>query len=175
MSEGIRALLCWVGIAIASSPALAAAQSVPDFSALRVKVGDRLYVTNEETGVEVNGPLEMISGRQLALDGYVFTPGPALTIERSGDSIWDGAAVGFCLGAFLLYPVAPETFVAQGGGFRLNNGLLWGAIGALIDYAHKGRTTIYKGSPHFLPRTARFVPQLDVRRRTVALAVAFGG
>jgi hypothetical protein len=171
----MRALLRWVGIAIASSTALAAAQTAPDFSALRVKVGDRLYVTNEETGVEVNGLLEMISGGQLAIDGYVFTPGPALTIKRSGDAVWDGAAIGFSLRALALYPVAPETFVSQGGRFRLNNGLMWGAIGALIDYAHKGRSTIYNGSPHFLPRSARFVPLLDVQRKTVALAVAFGG
>jgi hypothetical protein len=72
-----------------------------------------------------------------------------------------------------LYPVAPETSVPQGGRFRVNNGLMWGAIGALIDYAHKGRTTVYKGSRRSLPGSARLVPRIDHTRKTVALAFAF--
>jgi hypothetical protein len=141
-----------------------------DFSALHARIGDRVYVTDRTTGVEVSGPIEALTDTRLAINGYSFTPGPALTIQRPGDSIWEGAAVGFALRALVLYPVVPETFVSQGGRFRVNNGLLWGAIGALIDYAHKGRTTIYKGSAHSL---ARFLPRIDPKRRTVALAFAF--
>ena len=161
---------------IAALPAIAEAQSgqsAPDFSALHARIGDTVYVTDRNTGVEVSGPIDALTDTRLAINGYSFTPDPALTIQRRGDSIWNGAAVGFALGALALYPVAPETFVPQGGRFRVNNGLMWGAIGALIDYAHKGRTTVYKGSRRFPAGSARLAPRIDHTRKTVALAFAF--
>ncbi len=160
----------------ASLPAIAGAQSgqsAPDFSALHAGIGDTVFVTDRSTGVEVSGPIGALTDTRLAINGYSFTPGPVLTIARRGDSIWNGAAVGFALGALALYPVVPETFVPQGGCFRVNNGLMWGAIGALIDYAHEGRTTIYKGSRRFPPGSARLVPRIDHTRKTGALAFAF--
>lgn len=169
----MRALIYLVGIAIASSPARIMAQGAPDFSALHVKVGDRVYITDATTGVEVNGPLAALTETRLVINGYTFRPGPALTIQRDGDSVWNGAAVGFALGAFALYPVVPETFVSQGGRVRVNNGLMWGAIGALVDYAHRGRTTIYRGSSHVFPGSARFLPQFDRGKKGISLAFAF--
>jgi hypothetical protein len=50
---------------------------------------------------------------------------------------------------------------------------MWGAIGALIDYAHKGRTTVYKGSRHASRGSAQLVPRIDSKRKTVALAFVF--
>ncbi len=153
----MRFLPCILGCAIAI-PATVAAQPAPDFSALRLKVGDTIYVNDAANGVEVSGPLKTLTARELSIDGYTFRPAPGLTIERRGDSIWNGAAWGFSLGALLLYPVVPETFVKQGGSFRINNGLMWGAIGALIDFAHKGRTTIYRGAPNPSRSSRQFVP-----------------
>jgi hypothetical protein len=168
----MRAFICIVGWAIAMPAATAAAQGAADFSTLHLKVGDTIYVTDETTGVQVSGSLRMLSPAQLSIDGYSFAPASHLKIERAGDPIWSGAAVGFSLGALLLYPVVPETFVSTGGRFRINNGLLWGAVGALIDRAHRGRTTVYKGrsSPG---RSARLVPQISSRRKGIALALAF--
>ena len=120
------------------------------------------------TGVEVSGPIEALTDTRLAIDGYSFTPGPALTIQRRGDSIWNGAAVGFALGALALYPVVPETFVSQGGRFRVNNGLMWGAIGALIDYAHKPNDR--PGSRQSSRLRAARAPD---RSETKAVALAF--
>ena len=168
----MRVLLCAIGCALATSTATAAAQTAPDFSTLRLEVGDTIYVTDTATGVEVSGPVKTLTAAELSINGYAFTPAPGLTIERSGDSIWGGAVVGFSLGAFLLYPVVPETFVSEGGSVRINNGLMWAAIGALIDYAHKGRTTIYRGSQS-AGRSVRLVPEIGPRRKGVALALAF--
>lgn len=84
----MRALIYLVGIAIASSPARIMAQGAPDFSALHVKVGDRVYITDATTGVEVNGPLAALTETRLVINGYTFRPGPALTIQRDGDSVW---------------------------------------------------------------------------------------
>jgi hypothetical protein len=166
-------LLIYLVCFTAGLPTAAEAQNAQDFSALRVRVGDKVYVTDGTTGVEVSGPIETLTDTRLAINGYSFTPGTSLTIERRGDSIWDGAAVGFAVGALALYPVVPETFAPKGGGVRINNGLLWGAIGALIDYAHKGRTTVYKGSSHSFSGSARLLPQIEQRRKAVALAFAF--
>src|SRR5258708_903425 len=78
-----------------------AGQTPQDFSQLKAKVGDIVYVTDLTTGVEVSGPLSDISGLRLAIDGYVFAPAASLKIERRGDPIWDGAVYGFLLGAFV--------------------------------------------------------------------------
>jgi len=168
----MRVLLSLIGCVIAMPLPTASAQP-QDFSLLRVKVGDTIFVTDAATGVAVSGPLTALSPARLSIDGYAFTPDSALKIERAGDPIWGGAAVGFALGAFALYPVAPETFVSQGGRFRINNGLMWGAIGALIDRAHKGRTTIYNGRPDSPGRSVRLVPDLGSGRKGFAFALAF--
>jgi hypothetical protein len=120
-----------------------------DFSHLKVKLGQIVYVTDAATGVEVSGPLKSWSPSALTVDGYPFEPKPGLKIERRGDSLWNGALIGFGLGAFLIFPVVSE--VGPAGAFRPINGCLWAGIGALIDYAHVGRTTIYNRS-----RTAAF-------------------
>ena len=169
----MRALLCLIGCAIALPTATASAQRATDFSTLPVKVGETIFVTDAATGVAVSGPLTALSPARLSIDGYAFTPDSALTIERAGDPIWGGAAVGFALGAFALYPVVPETFVSQGGRFRINNGLMWGAIGALIDHAHKGRTTIYNRGSGSLQRSVRLGPDLGPGRKGLAFAFAF--
>jgi hypothetical protein len=168
----MRVLFFFIGCVIAMPTPTASAQP-KDFSLLRVKVGDTIFVTDAATGVEVSGPLTTLAPARLSIDGYAFTPESAFTIARAGDPIWGGAAVGFALGAFALYPVVPETFVSQGGRFRINNGLMWGAIGALIDRAHKGRTTIYRGGADSPGRSVRLVPELGPGRKGLAFALAF--
>src|SRR5471032_1717798 len=74
-----------------SSPASAQ----DDFSRLKVKLGQIVYVADASTGVEVSGPLTSLAPRDLSIDGYRFQPKPGLKIERAGDSVWDGAALGF--------------------------------------------------------------------------------
>lgn len=131
-------------ILILASAGEAAAQPPPDFSTLKVKAGDTVFVTDTSTGVEVSGRLSALSPSELSIDGYRFEPRPALKIERSGDSVWDGFLVGFGLGAFFIYPLVPEPFGPAGRQIvRVDNGLLWGAVGALIDSQIHGRTTIY--------------------------------
>jgi hypothetical protein len=120
-----------------------------DFSRLKVKLGQIVYVTDTATGVEVSGPMRTLSSTLLTIDGYTFQPRADLIIERRGDPLWDGAAIGFGLGAFVFFPVVHET--GQASSFRPVNGCIWAAVGALIDYAHAGRTTVYNRS-----RTAAF-------------------
>jgi len=121
------------------------AASPPDFSTLNIQVGDRIRLSDLGNGTRISGRVSRVSPTEIWVDSYRFRPDNRLKIERSGDPIWDGAAVGFGLGSLFVFPVIPETFVPTGGRFRINNGLFWGAIGALIDHAHRGRTTIYDG------------------------------
>jgi hypothetical protein len=65
----MRTLLCLAVIAIGLAPAPAAAQSAPDFSRLHVNVGDKVYVTDMTTGVEVSGPLTSLTPTELAING----------------------------------------------------------------------------------------------------------
>jgi hypothetical protein len=106
------AVLVAGGALLTCSPASAQplTSSTPlDFSRVRLKVGDLIYVTDPERKVEVSGRLTSLSADALSVDGYRFTPRPGLKVERSGDTIWDGAAYGFLIGG-----VAGITVGAEG-------------------------------------------------------------
>ena len=96
----MRFLACIIGCAVAI-PDAAAAQTAPDFSMLRLKVGDTIYVTDLETGVEVSGALKTLTAAGLSINGYSFTPGSGLTIERAGEVAAAGAAGIAAIGLFL--------------------------------------------------------------------------
>ncbi len=57
-----------------------------DFSRIRLKVGDLVYVTDPERKVEVSGRLTSLAADELSVDGYQFVPKPGLKVERSGDT-----------------------------------------------------------------------------------------
>jgi hypothetical protein len=119
-----------------------------NFQRMRARVGDVLYVTDPDRRVKVSGRVTSLSDQELTIDGYQFTPRPGLKIERSGDSIWDGATLGFLLGG-----VAGVTVGAEGCLNRsttpcfLGNAVVLGALGAYVDWRHKGRTVIFVGGP----------------------------
>jgi hypothetical protein len=167
----MRVLVVLVAIAI---PALAAAQNVPDFSVLDVKVGDRVYVTDMATGVEVSGPLTALTATELGINGHVFAPGPGLKIEKAGDPIWDGTLIAAGLGTLAGTIVGSEACLHHSlWPCAISGALSYGLIGALVDSLHKGRTRIY-GSPSGPPApSVRLVPMVDSRRKRVALAFAF--
>ena len=169
----MRALVCSIGFAIASSSAVASAQTPPDFSALRANVGDQVVVT-DAAGVEVGGRLTALSPSTLSIDGYAFTPADAIKIERPGDSVWNGAAIGYGVGALFGVTIGAEACL-HGSTWRCVNagGITYGILGAIIDYAHKGRRTIYR-SPSAAPRKAvRLVPDIGPERKGAAVVLAF--
>jgi hypothetical protein len=169
----MRSLVCGIGFALASSAAVSAAQAEPDFSALRARVGDEIVVTSAE-GVEIGGRITKISPSALSIDGYAFTPADAIKIERPGDSLWNGVAIGYGVGALFGATIGAEACLHESTWRCVNSGgIAYGLLGALIDYAHKGRRTIYK-SPSAAPRKAmRLVPDIGPERKGVAVALAF--
>jgi hypothetical protein len=169
----MRSLVCGIVFVLASSAA--AAQTAPDFSALRARVGEQIVVTSAE-GVEIGGRITKISPSALSIDGYAFTPEEAVKIERPGDSLWNGAAIGYGVGALFGATIGAEACLhTRESTWRCVNsgGIAYGLLGALIDFAHKGRRTIYR-SPSAAPRKAmRLVPDIGPERKGVAVALAF--
>ena len=117
-----------------------------DFHRLRARVGDFLYVTDPDRRVEVSGRVTSLSDQELTIDGYRFTPKPGLKIERSGDSIWNGAVTGFLVGGLLGVTVGAEGCLHSSlTPCFVGNGLVFGALGAYWDWQHKGRTVVFLG------------------------------
>jgi len=119
----------------------------PDFSYLNIRVGDTVMLLDLGTGAHIGGRVSQVTPAEIWVNGHPVKWHNRLNIDRvEDDPIWQGAAIGFAIGSVALFPVFPETVVPRGGRFRINNGLIWGAVGALIDHVHRRRTTIYRGS-----------------------------
>ena len=101
----------------------------------------------------------------LTVDGHAIEPEQGLKVERSGDSIWNGFAIGVLTGGVLGATVgrrgclhgATVSCVAKPG-------LLFGALGALIDRAHNGRTTVFMGDSSTSFRLTPFLTMYEVDR-----------
>jgi hypothetical protein len=123
------------------------AQTGADFHQMQARVGDFLFVNDPDRRVEISGQVTSVSDHELTIDGYRFVPKPGLKVERAGDTIWDGAALGFLAGG-----VAGVTVGAEGCLNRskapcfFGNGLVFGALGAYWDWRHTGRTVVFLGA-----------------------------
>jgi hypothetical protein len=124
---------------------VASAQS--DFSRLNVKAGDVIYVT-DPSGTQVTGRVTQVSAAAVSVDGYQFKPTSRLRIERRGDPVWDGTAIGLAAGFGLgALTAAGECGVDWSFGKCALAGAGWGGLfGLLIDWQHTGRTLVYLGA-----------------------------
>jgi hypothetical protein len=151
----MRSLVCGIGFALASSAAVATAQTAPDFSALRARVGDTVVVT-DAAGVEVGGRVTKISPSALSIDGYAFTPAEA--VRSSAPAIpWNGAAIGYGVGA-VCATIGAEACLHESTWRCVNaGGIVYGLLGAPIDFAHQGggRSTDHRPSRR---KSMRLVP-----------------
>ena len=158
----MRRMTMMLAVALAAFPAAARAQPVTslsepqsDFGRLRLKIGDYLFVTDPERQVEISGQLTSIDTAEIAIDGRRFVPAPGLTIERAGDTVWDGAALGFLLGGLAGVSVGAEGCLHRPMWHCfVGNGVFMGALGAWIDHKHTGRTTVFRGAPALSGRNA---------------------
>jgi hypothetical protein len=162
----LMSCLCWR----IAAPGPAHAQ---DFTFLRVRAGQIVRVTEAGTGVRIIGPVTSVTRDAIRVGDREFAPGAGLKIERRGDALWNGALIGFGLGTLVLYPIVPEFVPPRGRSVRPANGLVWAAIGALIDRVHVGHTTIYDGSSDASGRSVRLVPDVAANRKGAALVVRF--
>src|SRR5262245_40190617 len=76
------------------------ARAQTDFSATSLAAGQIVRVT-DPSGASVQGAVTEVLPLTLRIDGHVFRPVAGLKVERLGDSLWNGAAIGFAAGALL--------------------------------------------------------------------------
>jgi hypothetical protein len=166
----MRSLVCGIGFARVVGSGGGGANRAGFFRAA-CQVGDEIVVTSAE-GVEIGGRVTKISPSALSIDGYAFTPADAIKIERPGDSLeWrrDRLRRRRSFRHDHRRRGVPARHVALCERRRRRLRLL----GALIDFAHQGRRTIYR-SPSAAPRKAmRLVPDIGRERKGVAVALAF--
>jgi hypothetical protein len=159
------AVLLWVSSASAQS----------DFSGLATKPGDYIHIT-DPSGVEVSGRVSRVSPLALAIDKYEFKPQPGLKIERPGDSLWNGALIGLAVGGGLAAMVAGladcMAVECTKGAALLGPVVVYGALGAFIDWRHTGRTVIYEGLAVAQP-SVRIAPEVTPHRKALSVSLSF--
>ena len=138
-----------------------------DFRSLRALPSDRVLVT-QPNGVAVGGVLADVSAGELRIDRYTFAPEPGLRIDKMGDSIWSGTFIGLGVGA--LVSVLTDCYAVAHWHCLASAAVAYGGLGALLDAAHEGRTTIYRGST---PRAARVRPVVVPGSAQLTVAIGF--
>jgi hypothetical protein len=171
------------GTALLSVAASAQAQSLADV-ARHVKPGAVVYVL-ERSGGTASGIVESISAAGVKLRYPVAQDIPAdriARIDRQGDPVWDGALKGAAIG---VVPAILSSHMLCGTDVRgrtvcegcpSNRSLCAGleigvvaTIGALMDWTHVGRTTIYR-NPQV---TIRIAPILSRTGRGLVVRLTF--
>jgi hypothetical protein len=143
-----------------------------EFTGLKAKSGDIVFVTRA-TGTRISGPLGPVSPFSITVNLDTIPYEPGLKIAREGDRLLNGIIIGAGIGVLAgttigaeACPEAPLAYCAAGGA------VVWGGIGALVDWMHKGRTTILQ-----VPRSGKpsvsLRPRVDPVHRKVDLVLAF--
>jgi hypothetical protein len=156
-----------------SLPPVRPTATAPGFARLHVARGQRVFVT--DGGVTVSGIVTGVKPDTLSAGGRDFKPAAGLKIEKEGDPVWDGAAYGFMIGALAATTVGSEACLHEPMWHcAVGGGLEFAGIGALLDWAHKGRTTIYdpasapeEGAGATIAR--HLVPILSTHERALAM------
>ena len=134
-----------LGIWASVVPGSARAQT--DFSATTLASGQVVRVT-EPSGLWLQGVVTDVTPSSLSVAGRVFRPEAGLTVERLGDSLWDGAAIGFAVGALFGGSIdRTGCFSKKSIGCAVKPGLVFGGIAVLLDRAIVGRRTVFVGTP----------------------------
>jgi hypothetical protein len=133
---------CLVLIAFSSGPSPALAQD--DFSALKVTLGQTVYVTTG--GTTIRGTVNDLSPTALKVDTREFRPGPDLKIERPGVPIWRGTLIGAGIAALSTPFIYPHN--KDRTGTAVVAGLIGGAWSAWFTHTIWGRTVIYSTAPN---------------------------
>ncbi len=138
-----RTLAIGMAFAIVGGAASASAQS--DFSLSGLKAGDFVYVTLDFKP-ELSGRVRRVTAGALTIDNRQFIPAPGLLVQRRGDPVWDGAWKGLAVGAVATVAVAASNdALGDAPRFLVYTAVPWMFWGALFDWAHVGRTTVFDG------------------------------
>jgi hypothetical protein len=154
-------LLCAFGASNASAQA--------DFTGLPLRIGDLVQVT-ESSGSTTTGRLTDLTSSRAVVSAREFAPAPGLRIERLGDRVWDGTAMGAGLGSVVGLVMASGECGVDWPEWKCSmTGTMWGGlIGTLLDWTRKERITVYIYEP---PKTVS--GRTVSLPRSVAISVRF--
>ena len=128
--------------------AMGAAQAQTSFSDVRLSVGDRVQVTLL-SGETIEGNVVAVSPSTIGVGARVLTPPEVRRIDKVGDSLWNGAALGFAIGAVVGQDKQLGCFTS-GASSRIRcallPGLAHGVVGMLIDRMLETRNTVFGNS-----------------------------
>lgn len=140
MHTGLAALA--LTTAFAASAAAQPASSPQELSSrMQVESGDTIFVL-DNLSREVRGVLGTLSDTKLTVmvDGSLreipFSDVRRIT-RLGGDSLWNGLLIGAGVGAL-------SGGALQGPAVALQGALIYGAIGALVDKARRGKVEVYR-------------------------------
>ncbi len=149
------------------------ARAQTDFTGLKAKAGDRVWITRA-SGVTIDGTLGPVSPASIAVNGETVPYEPGLRIAREGDRLLNGVLIGAAIGVLAGTTIGAEACLdspmwhcAAGGA------AVWGGIGALVDWLHKGRTQIFEAPRSGGRPTVSVVPALGLERQGVGVVLSF--
>jgi hypothetical protein len=124
------------------------ASAQADFTGLPLRIGDVVQVT-ESSGDTTTGRLTDMTSSRVVVSAREFAPALGLRIERLGDRVWDGAAMGAGIGSLVgLVSAGGECGVDWPGWKCWMAGTMWGGLlGTWIDWARKERVSVYIYKP----------------------------
>jgi len=131
-----------------------------------LKSGDTVYVLDDASR-EITGVFGKVSGSALTLmvNGELrdipFSEVRRIT-RRGGDPIWNGMLIGAGVGAVGGSPA--------GGAVAAAGAVIYGAIGAILDWAIPGRVVVYRAAAG---QSVMVAPFLGDGRRGVRVSIGF--
>lgn len=147
--------------------ALAQPVSSPGELPSRIESGDTIFVLDTMSR-EVRGVFGTLSdtGLTLMVDGKLrdipFSDVRRIT-RLGGDPLWNGILIGAGVGAL-------SGGALQGPGGALQGALIYGAIGALIDKARRGRVEVYRAPAR---PSVGVVPLFSPQQQGIRVSLSF--
>jgi hypothetical protein len=143
-----------------------------DFTGLKAKTGDLVYVTRA-TGTTIRGRLGAVSPSSVTVNQETIPYEPGLKIAREGDHLWNGIIIGAGIGVAAGMIIGAEACLDESiAPCAIGGAAVWAGIGALVDWLHKGKTTIFQAPPAGKP-SVRLASALGPARQKVDLVLSF--
>jgi hypothetical protein len=143
-----------------------------DFTGLKARTGDILYITRA-TGTTISGPLGAVTPSSITVNQESIAYEPGLKIARQGDPLWNGIIIGAGIGVAAGMTIGAEACLDDSiAPCAIGGAVVWAGLGALVDWLHKGRTTIFE-APRAGKPSVRLLPAIGPERKKVNLVLSF--
>lgn len=142
-----------------------------DFTTAPVQVGDSIRVTLPSSRTTVSGQLTAITPQSLTVGNRRIDHEPGLRVAREGDSLGNGMLIGVGIGLLAGSTIGAEGCLDRSIAYcAIGGAVVWGGIGTLIDWRHKGFTVVYRepSAP-----TVRLTPSIGPQGTAMHVVLSF--